>query len=262
MMLHALVRPAAVALVLLAAVPFTSAAISDPAVLITATNANGTATLSIPMSAFTYYPEFGEWDYTQVGITDMFTPGHQYVARVEALSAFLIDDPTIGPSITLQYTVIAGTSLTNFTIDAETVSFNPIPASLAAANMSDTLNLTDLNGNAYAWCSALDNYAYKTYYGQAGSPNEFFFHGSDAPGPLGFGTTSQGGVIGTYTNWPETPGEYENLGVSVDRIRTQAGFSLTQQDKLQVQTGFGLNFIPEPSTALAAVCGLLLLRRR
>jgi hypothetical protein len=247
---------------LLATVPFALASVSDPGVSIVATNGNGTATLSIPMSSFTYDPFYGEWDYIQSGQVDLYTsPGHLYVARVKALSAFLIDDPTIGASIILQYSLVAGATQTNFTVNSGVVSFGAIPAALAAASMSDTFVLSDINGNGNANLAALNNYAYKTYYGEAAGPTEFFFHGSDSVGS--FGGTIPGGIYNAYDNWPAIPGEYENLGVSVDRIRTTTAFSVTAMDESQVQSTFGLNFIPEPATVgLVSVGGLLLLRRR
>lgn len=249
----------AVAGLLLATVPFALASVTDPALTITATNGNGTATLPIPLSAFTYDPFYGEYDYIQAGQVNLYAPGNLFVGKIKALSAFLTDDPTIGPAIILQYTLVAGATQTSFTVDSGVVSFATIPAALAAGAMSDTFVVTDLNQNGVA-IGSLNNYAYKTYYGQAGGP-EFFFHGSDSLG--GMSDTSPGSVINAYDNHPAIPGEFENLGVDVDRIRTATGFWLSPMDETQVQSTFMLNYIPEPAAVgLVAVVGLLLRRRR
>jgi hypothetical protein len=238
------------------------ASLSDPGLVITASNGSGTATLPIPLSQFGYDPLWGEWSYFQAGQVNLFAPGGSYIAKIKNLTAFMVDDPSLGVSIILQYGLIAGTSLTNFSVDSGVVSFPAIPAALSAANMSDTFTLTELNYDTdnFAQVTALNNYAYKTYYGQAGSPNEFFFHGSDSVGQ--FGGYGEGWIYNAYDNWPVVPGAYENLGISVDRIRTQTAFSLTQLDEVQVQHTFMLN-VPEPATVgLLTLGGLLLISRR
>ena len=249
----------AAATAILLTVPLASASVSDPALIITASNAAGTATLPIPLAAFNYDPFYSEYSSSS-GQVNLYSPSSQYVARLKDLTAFMVDDPLMGVSIILQYTLIAGATDTNFTVDAGPVSFAPIPAALAAASMSDTIVLTDLNYNRDAWLSALNNHAYHTYYGQAGSPNEYFFHGSDSVGS--FGGTIEGGVYNAYDNWPLIPGTYENLGIAVDRIRTATAFSLTYMDQAKIQSTFMLNIVPEPATAGFVALGVLLLLHR
>jgi hypothetical protein len=231
--------------ILLATVPLAFASIPDPAVIVTATNANGTGHLPIPLDQFTYIPELGEWDYVQSTPVDL-SDGGQYVAQVGYLAAYLVDNPAVGPSITLQYALRAGASPTSFWIAAGPVSFAPIPDLYAAASMSDTFTLLESSSDAdnFAQVAALENYAYQTYHGQAGSANEFFFHGSDSLGSMvGHG---EGWIYTVYDNWPVIPGAYENLGLSVDRIRTRTAFSLSLRDDVQVATTFALLNSPAP----------------
>jgi hypothetical protein len=231
--------------VLLAVVPVAFASISDPAVVITASNANGTGQLAVPLSQFTYYPEWGEWDYVQSEPVDLWAGG-QYVAQVEYLAAYLLDSPYVGPSITLQYTLRAGASVTSFWVDAGPVYFTAIPASSAAASMSDMFTLLELGLDAdhFARLAALDNYAYQTFHGRAGSPTEYFFHGSDSLGSVV--GNSEGAVYSVYDNWPLIPGAYGGLGIGVDRIRDRTAISVSLLDMVQVTTTLALASIPAP----------------
>ena len=257
MMPHACTRWCAIAVVLLAAVPLVLASVADPALLITASNANGTSQLSVPFSNFTYDDYYHEWDYSHPSPVTLANG-----AKVSGLNLFIVDDSSYGVSIVMQYTFLAGTSLTNFTVDVGMVSFAPIPAALAAASMGDTFTLTELNYDQdnFAQLTALDNYAYKTYYGQAGSPNEFFFHGSESAHQ--FGGYGEGLIYNVDDNWPNVSGTFASLGVAVDRIHTTTAFSLTLLDKVEVQQTFKLK-VPEPAgVALLTAGGLLLMRRR
>ena len=260
MIQHARIRWWVAGVLVLCVAPFAAADLSDPGVTITASNASGTATpLTIPLSQFYYDPGFSEWSYFQMTPTYLMS-GSTYIATVEKLYAFIVDDPMLGPSIALQYDVVGGTSQTNFTISSGFDTFAPISASLAAASMDDTFTITDLNLNSQVRLAALNNYAFKTYYGEAGSGNEYFFHGSTSVGS--FQSTQEGGIATAFDNYPTIPGVYESLPVAVDRIRTETAFSLTAEDRAQVIHALRLNAIPEPATVGLVILGGFLIRRR
>lgn len=247
----------AVAVALAAFVPLAVASVPDPALVITASNASGTAVpLEIPFSAFDYY--YGGWKYENAAPQNLFTamPEHAYVAQVKSMWITLVDDPSLGVvAIQMQYQLYSGTSLTSFTIEPGMLSFPALWPSATAASMTDTFIVTDENYDGDAYLSALNGEAYKTFYGIAGNPTETYFHGSGSLGPP-LGGTTVGGVYETNDNWP-----LEVLGVSVDRIRDEAAFSLTAYDLVQVQHTFAV--IPEPAAfGLVTIAGLLLRRRR
>jgi hypothetical protein len=251
----------AVAVALAAFVPLAAASVPDPALVITASNASGTAVpLAIPFSAFEYYS--GGWKYENLAAQNLYTPmpGHAYVAQVKSVWVTLWDDPSLGfVGIQMQYQLCAGSSVTSFTIEPGVVSFPALWAGATAASMDDTFILTDKNYDGDTYLSSLNNYAYKTFYGVTGNPTETFFHGSDSIGTMG--GTSVGGVYSVSNNYPLNAGDFEPLGVSVDRIHAEAAFSVTPYDLAQVQHTFAV--IPEPAAfGLVSIAGLLLRRRR
>lgn len=254
--------PLAYLIVVLWVAPIAMAGLENPGLTITASNSDGTATKVVPLGDFSYDAGYGEWSlfwFSPVNLMD----GSKLIARVDNLSMFVVDNPLNEISITLQYTFIAGpaASDTDFTIVPDMASFPVIPAAEARANMSDTFVITELNNDTdnVVWLSALNNFAYKTYYGyDDGSLTETEFGYSTSVGTIG--GIGEGATYNAFDNVPLFG--YSDLGVPVNRARVETAFSLTRLDKAQVSHAFTIVPEPGPLSVMALVAVGLFARRR
>lgn len=233
--------------------------ISEPAITIIAQNTSGTATWSQPLSAFGTDPDTLERVYTveaPINLTD--DVGGQFVARLRSFELYLQDVPGLIPHITMQASVMAGTSDTTFTIVPGTVSFGPLYPPEVGALMSYVLIATDNEAPGGG-----DNHVL-----MQGLPN-----GSDSDiirdylnDTVRFGYSDQvleafgpGGGMSTSGNYPGVGFELQPMPIY--NMRTTVGFTLTPNDYGQVQTQFAV--IPEPTAlALIGLGGLSVLVRR
>lgn len=241
--------------ILLAAAAAASAGIMEPALNITATNDNGTATYQVPLAAFSYDPLSGEYAY------DRWTPmnlmnGASYVARLTGLHLYMVDDPALNARFIMNFGVEAGESLTTFTVAPGTISFPAIPADASAALMSWSFTLAENpnDGDSAAWLRGVGagSPILNTYYNAA-----TLFHNS----VWELGAVGNGAVNTAYDNQP--PVGFEDIPVAVNQMDLAVAFTLTPLDNVEIQGSYVFD-VPEPSALGLFAAGVVLMawRRR
>ncbi len=126
-----------------AAVASASASISDPILLVTATNASGTGTFSVPLASATPLPGGGAMWVLPASVNIMNGPN--VIASISAMSTIIRpQNGTLANLISVGFTFVAGGSDTTFTVDSAVFGFTPVGA---AGRTSGAVGITDQNGN-------------------------------------------------------------------------------------------------------------------
>jgi hypothetical protein len=214
--------------------------IPDPAIVLTATNATGTATFQRNLSQFTYDPLYGEYSLDVWG-QNLNTPTGQYVAKLNGLHVFLCDQPAQYAHIIMNFSVDAGNTDTQFTVAPSLVAFPTIPAAASAGTMSWAFVVADRaqSGDAHVHAAGLPagQDIYRASY-NGGTP-----FGNSVTGLEAWGAE---GVASLFDNYPPQGG-FVDIPVAVSSMDAVTSFSLTKMDNADIQTTFVLD-APEPAT--------------
>jgi len=228
-----------------------SATLTDPFIRVTATNASGTGTFTVPLADVTINPN-GSAIWILPAPVDVMD-GPTVIARLTQMTGFV--RPTIGalPNlISLGFTFTAGSSATTFTVDSTVFGINPITDE--AGRASGGVTVTDRNSDGVTLTGASPNgFAYRTAYNGA------------APGGTQFADLIQGvsaGPAGSNTVNMSSPGGglYTPIGDVTD-MSSRWQFVLTANDQVGATSVWEV--IPAPGTvSLLALGGLVAARRR
>lgn len=127
------------------------AGITDPALMITATNSQGTATLAITLAQGAW--SGGDWTYAAGGEVELRDASSgARIALLRDLSIEMIADP----QVTVNFTAVSGISDTTFSFGSGVLSYPAIDSSLAFATAGVTVTDNDSNGAMFTGLFAGD----------------------------------------------------------------------------------------------------------
>jgi hypothetical protein len=227
-----------------------SASITDPFILVRATNATGTGTLSIPIADTTTNPD-GSITFSLASPVDIMS-GPNVIASVTQLNSSVLPASGSQPNtINLFFTFFAGSSDTHFEVDSTLFTFDPLLSEVARATAGITV--TDSNGNGV---TSVGNGAGGTYYNARynGQPGTTF-------ADLIAGPVSAGAGLSNHADDRSPPGSgFTSLGGNADDMSARWDFNLSAGDQVGVTSSYFL--IPAPgAAALLGLAGLTLGRR-
>lgn len=226
-----------------------SAALSDPFILVRASNAEGSGLLSIPLVDTTPGPN-GSTVYSLAAPVDIMD-GPNVIATITQLNSIVV--PTSGAqpnTVSLAFTFFAGSSDTRFIVDSTVFTFDPLLNEAARATAG--ISLTDSNGDG---ASLTGNGArgtlYTAYYN--GGSSTF---ASLLAGPFAAGS---GQTTNDDDRSPTSPG-FTALGVNADDMSASWDFTLSAGDQIGVTSSYFM--VPAPGAlALLGLAGLTIARR-
>lgn len=230
------------------------AGFTDPGIKFTATNAQGTATVSISLAQGAPLPG-GGWQWVLVGPPIAITTGGGAVLGTITQGSITMMDSG-NRMVASSFAVTSGLSATNFVISSGESTFGAMlnPDARASAG----LTVTDNTGNG---ASVTGNRPGGNVYsahinGQAPAGSTF---SNLIAGPLvepnAFGSES------TNQSFPAAPGAFTTIAGSVSSMSTMWDFTVTANDQASGTSVFVL--VPGPGgVALLGISGLALARRR
>jgi hypothetical protein len=237
--------------VLLCSVSAARADFSDVVFSVEATNDAGSGTFEVFEEDLVFNPVQGIYTWSlpsEVTIMDGMTP----VAVLQGANIAYQEDP----ALQIGFTVLSGTSDTEFVVKSALLSFSTIPADLAEGRASAGYTVTDLTGDGASvmGVGAPGTGIYRADYNGFVPTGETFSSlvATVSAGPFGTGTGSQ--------NDPPGVG-FRPVGDDVFDMSAQSRFVLTAGDA----AGSTANFIivPEPASIAAFLMLLpVVLRRR
>lgn len=214
-------------------------------ITVTATNASGTGSWSVPIPDGWKFPEDGTFDWELANPVQIRNATNTAtVATIDSMSMNLVEDP----QVLLNFATTAGPFATNFTFTSPLLAFAPIvnPDAFATAgltvtdNADDGATLTGLFPGSKAYRAIYNtniDWAYLV------SPVVAAAEGT------ALGTERQP-LVGRTT-----------IAAAVSNISSEFSFTLTANDSASGTSRFDI--IPEPgSLTMIAMSGLLLFRRR
>lgn len=163
------------------------------------------------------------------------------------------------PQVNVQFSVVAGTTTTNFVITPtmgypaelnDLVSF-PTMAH-ATAQASAGISVTDRNGDGATATGGFGNFFYKALYNNAAGP--YTYADLLAGGVNGAIGTIHADAGGSKTQWDETA--WMNI-YNVSDISAQFAFSLTPGDSAAGTSTFKVLAAPEPGSVVAMLTGFV-----
>lgn len=238
-------------LVGLCSTAFAVAGLSDPGLYIEATNAQGTGSVSIPAAAFDYDPFFSEYSYLSFGAVEI-KDGLTTIGTILNIQVFIIDDPSWGPEIYMNFGVEAGESDTEFSIAPGIVS-TFIPDQYSEAKMSYGFILTESDGdgdpNARLTSTHPTAGIYRTWYNGV----EFYDSVREVA------ATGQGAQGQASADRP--PSGFEDIPATVTDFNVAYGFELSANDRFNTTSSY-LFEIPEPTSLMLLSAGVVLLTAR
>lgn len=225
--------------------------ISDPFIVVTATNASGSGTFSVPLIDTTPGPN-GSVSYSLAAPFDIMD-GLNVIGTITQLTSSVL--PLAGGlpnSINLSFTFLAGTSDTRFVVDTALLCIDPIFDEAARATAG--FSITDSNGNGV---TSTGNYAGGAHYTAR--------YNGVAPGGTTFANLIAGpvsaGAGDTTTVSDRSPlAGFTPLGADVDDMSAQWDFTLTPGDQIGVTSSYFL--VPSPGAlSIMGLAGFGFIRR-
>jgi uncharacterized protein (TIGR03382 family) len=229
-----------------------SAALTDPFILVTATNASGTGTLSIPLMDTTPGPN-GSVSFSLAAPVDIMD-GANVIGTVTQLNSTV--RPLFGAmphTITLSFTFFAGASDTTFEVDTTLFTFDDDLLD-ERARATAGMTVTDSNGDgATATGNGAGGAAYNARYN--GQPGTTF--ADLLVGPLVAGS----GQSNTADDRSPPGAGFTPIGANVTDMSARWDFDLTAGDQVGVTSSYFM--VPAPGAlALLGLAGLAVSRRR
>lgn len=224
----------------------------DPFIVLSASNAGGSGSITVPLAATTLLPN-GTRTYNQVGSIAIMD-GANLIATVNGLISIVrpLQSPALGHGINLTFDLVGGPSLTTVTIDSALfdIPSNPLAAARLSANVSVTDNnsngvfLTGLNAGGLAYRAATN--------GAAPGGTQFGALFSSVNDPLPGGSNNASGAL-------PGGGLYTAIAPATD-MSSRWSFTISGGD--QAAGGSIYEIIPGPGAmGLFGLAGLGLLRR-
>jgi MYXO-CTERM domain-containing protein len=229
------------------------AGITDPGLTFTATNANGTGTLSVPLASGAPLPG-GGWQWVLTGPPlNIMSPGNVVLGTVSQGSITMNDN---GGIVAITFAATAGGAATNFQVNSALVSFSPVGNPQARASAG--LTVTDNNGDgASVTGNRPGGTHYSAHYNGLAPAGSAFANLIAGPlvEPNAFGSEA------SSQSFPAAPGAFSTIVGSVQSMSAAWDFTLTAGDQASGTSVFVI--IPAPAgLGLLGVAGLALGSRR
>jgi hypothetical protein len=226
------------------------ATITGPFIEVTATNASGSGTFSVPLGDVTMNPD-GSAIFTLPAPVQIMS-GPTVIAEITQMTSFVRPASGSLPNlISVGFAFFAGSSTTTFTVDSTLFCIDPIMNE--AGRTSSGFTLTDMDGNG------------GTFAGQhAGGGSFNTYYNGDPPGGTVFASVLPGtsvGAFGTQTMNAGVPGGGLYLPLpDIADMSSRWSFTLTANDQIGATSVWEI--IPAPGTfALIGLAGLTAARR-
>lgn len=229
----------------LAFAPLASAAFQGAALVIEATNAQGTGQIVIPIEHGVVGDNGETYSYSLPAALSITNGSGEHIATLVNFTELLVADPIVS----LGFNVQAGGSATTFTISTALLSFPALLNPIGSA--SGSLTVTDTNGDGASLT------------GVSGAPIYEWDYNGFVPGGTTFASFINSVIAGPF----QSNVGNANLGPvgipgSVGDISGRVSFELSAND-IASGTGTFVVEIPTPGTlGLASIAGLIALPRR
>lgn len=212
-----------------------SAGVSDVVINIEASNAEGSATLQIPVTGGTWDGTLKRYRYYRSTAQDLVDPDSgNVICRLNSVDLNLRKCSQIDFIMNAD----AGSSETTFVVSLADLDFGMIDSATAQGKASCSMTLSDRNANG-ALMMALGSSgapAYLSKFSNGGSEQTF-------AGLLSVISTSAGGTASG--NQKDPPVGYRAVGAGVAGISVDLGFVVSYGDRINVNSSFDIN--PDPS---------------
>ena len=222
-----------------------SAQLSDPYLLVRATNAGGTGTFMVPLANTSPGPN-GSTTFSLGAPEDIFD-GPNLIATVTQLTSTVRPMNGTQPNtISLSFTFYAGSTDTTFEVLSTIFTFDPIENTAARATAGITI--TDSDGNGATSMGTIDGAHYSARYGA----NTFADLLND---------TVTAGMGGSNTDDDRSPTTGFTPIAGATDMTAVWGFTLSANDQVGVTSSYFI--VPAPGAlALLGLGGLTMARRR
>lgn len=225
-----------------------SASITDPFIVVRATNASGTGTFQVPLVDTTPGPN-GSVSFSLAAPVDIMS-GPNVIATITQLNSTV--RPLFGSTpntISLSFTFFAGSSDTHFTVDSTVFTFDPIIDEAGRCTAGVTVTDSDSNGVSLTGGFGANNAAYRAR-----------FNGANSFADLLPGTTSAGSGQTNTANDRNPAVGFQAFNQNVDDMSSGWDFTLTSGDQVGVTSGYFI--VPAPGVvSLMGLAGLTMARR-
>jgi hypothetical protein len=227
------------------------AGISDPFLVVNASNASGSGSFIVPLADTT--PSGGGRTYTLAMPIDIMS-GPNVIATITQLNSTVVPGSGSVPNrISLAFTFFAGTSDTHFTVDSALFNIAPIMDEAGRATAGFTITDSDNDGVTLTGNGAGGNSFSARYNGQAPGGTSF------AELLLG-ASTGAGQSTTRNASSPPGAGGFTPIGTDVTNMSDRWDFTLTSGDQVGVTSAFFI--VPSPGAlSLIGLAGLSLARR-
>ncbi|MCC6679011.1 MAG: hypothetical protein IT436_17940 [Phycisphaerales bacterium] len=235
-----LMRWSAAALVTGAAPPALGG-ITDPALTVSATSSQGTATLAILLSQGTWAGD--EWSYAARSAVELRdADSGELIAVIGDLACAMIADP----QVTVNFTAVAGITDTTFSFSSGLLSYPSLANSVAFATVGTTVTDNDSNGATITGLYGGD--AYRASY-NGGTVFDTLLASYSAP------------IDDSLTASDRSPAAGSTLIGTTFDMQADWNFTLTANDQVGGTSLFRI--VPAPGAAtLLGLAGLIAGRRR
>ncbi len=220
-----------------------------------AQNASGSGEFEATSNLLSFNPGTGVWSWGSMTPVDIVDPNtHSVIATLRSVNLAIVDQPGLLPRVTMNWSAIAGSSLTTFNVFSALVSYPTIGAPQGKATVS--LSATDQTGDGVS-LSGMDPQhglgIFSAKFNGANPGDGTAFSNLLALVQAGAGGTGQGSqndpVVG-----------FRAVGADVSSMTIADGFTLTAGDLMSGNNSFVI--VPEPATLLLLAGAIALLRRR
>lgn len=229
------------------------AGISDPGLTLTATNAQGTGTLTVPLANGSVLPG-GGWQWILAGPPiNLTNPGNVVIGTLNQGTITMSDT---GVLVASSFAVTAGTSDTTFQLNSALVTFSALLNPQARASAG--LTVTDNTGNgASVTGNRPGGSVFSAQYNGLAPAGTAFANLIAGPltEPNAFGSES------ASQSFPAAPGAFTTVAGAVTSVSSMWDFTVTANDQASGTSVFVL--VPTPAgLALLGLGGLVLGGRR
>ncbi len=228
------------------------AGISDPFLVVNASNASGSGTFMVPLADTT--PSGGGRTYTLAMPIDIMS-GPNVIATITQLNSTVVPGSGSVPNrISLAFTFFAGTSDTHFTVDSALFNIAPILNEAGRATAGYSITDSDNDGVTMTGNNPGGGAFSARYNGQAPGGTTFaeLIAGPRSAGP---GQTASGNE-----STPPGAGQFLPIATDVNNMSDRWDFTLSSLDQVGVTSAWFV--VPSPGAlSLLGLAGLSLARR-